>query len=221
MKKLIEMELMLAGWRETHHGGFIVQLLVKPEDDAFFRQHTALKGKVAGQLYQTYWMPFDDDAEAKPGAHTKPTVLVSPPIEPTFPSDKDAIATPEHTALWEEANAKAAAVAADLAGHAMGEPKKKAKFPGGLCGLAVRWGSDEHFLAWLPSEFPDEWLPDFVPDEAAAKAFVCTLCGITSRKELNTDELAAGVFVSKIKEPYQLQREEDGVDEDFDDGNPF
>lgn len=216
MRKLIEMELMLAGWRETHNGGFIVQLLVQPDDAEFFKGATAAKGKIAGQLYQTYWMPFTDDAEAKAVSAEKPTVLVPPPIEPTFPSDKDKLISPSNaSAAVTSAPEKAADTAAPAA------EKKKPHFPDGLCGLAVRWCADEHFLAWLPEAFPAEWLPDFVPDEEAAKQFILNLCAIDSRKELNKDYMAAEIFKTQILEPYSQVRQEDGVDEDFSDGKPF
>ncbi len=220
MKKLIEMELMLAGWRETHNGGFIVQLLVQPGDDLFFRAHTAAKGKVAGQLYYTYWMPVTDDAEAKPVSAEKPTVLVSITQKDTNAIVGGAVVLPPitETAPVFAATKKDAAIIAEA---------RKPHFPDGLTGLSVRWCADMHFQMWLQDNFPLEWAAaeglatDFgnhaATDEAQSKGVILQMCGITSRKELNTNPAAAGHFDELIRLPYQAARKAD----DIDDSDPF
>jgi hypothetical protein len=49
--------------------------------------------------------------------------------------------------------------------------------------------------------------------EERAKRVVCAICKIASRKQLNTDPLAAAEFKSAILQPYAAQRMEDGCDD--------
>ena len=95
-------------------------------------------------------------------------------------------------------------------------PVHKSHFPGGLTGLAVRWCADKHFQEWLAFTFR-EWaaIVEQAPHmtaEGAAKAVLCKLCGIASRKELDSNPTAASVFNHKIRGPYAIVREADGLE---------
>lgn len=94
-------------------------------------------------------------------------------------------------------------------------PRKSGKFPGGLCGLAVRWCQDVHFQGWLLSQFTSEWErhENLEDQEEIAKAIVCGLCQIDSRKELNEDEFAASEFDRIIRIPYAQVRKDDELPE--------
>ena len=88
------------------------------------------------------------------------------------------------------------------------KPKSKAKFPGGLTGLAVRWCIDEAFQAWLMGAFGNEWdlvvqshKEDVDPAEVA-KEVICNVCGIGSRKELDANHAAGAIFDRKFRLPY-------------------
>lgn len=77
------------------------------------------------------------------------------------------------------------------------EPKKAGVT--GLALLAVQWCQDVEFQSWLSLAFGDP-----VKNEQQAKEVVCYLCGITSRKELNTDPAAKNLFEQDIRGPYML-----------------
>lgn len=62
---------------------------------------------------------------------------------------------------------------------------------GELCTLAVRLCRDERFHAWAK-----------VNSEEAAKQFILRVCGIGSRRDLDTDKVAASLFHSSIRRPY-------------------
>jgi len=69
---------------------------------------------------------------------------------------------------------------------------------GPLCMLAVKWCRDPEFLNWLAMD-----------SEKGAASCVKVVCGIESRKELDTDPAAAERFHSLIRGPfskYQLAR---------------
>ena len=70
-------ELMLAGWRKTNTSGMVVSFFVPPEDEEFFENATARKGKLAGQRYQTAFVELGDDEAPKKEA-----------VEPLTPAEK-------------------------------------------------------------------------------------------------------------------------------------
>ncbi len=168
-----KMELMLAGWRESHNSGFVVSFLVPPEDEEYFRGATARKGKIAGQRYMAVLVQLRDDDTPDPES-VKATVLVKP------------------------------------------ETAAKPHFPGGLCGLAVRWCKDEHFQMWLAACLDAEGESEAVPETLTsqwARGVVLAQCGIATRKELDTNASAAEAFRRDILTPYAASRKEDGLDE--------
>lgn len=63
----------------------------------------------------------------------------------------------------------------------------------GLALLAVQWCQDSVFINWLQVE-----------NEYQAKLAVCEICGITSRKELNTNKGAAILFDQNIRGPFMM-----------------
>ncbi len=102
----------------------------------------------------------------------------------------------------------------------------RAKFPKGLCGLAVQWCGDDHFCAWLSLTNPSEWAEAVAEcgkkarDDELAKYVICSICEVDSRKLLDTEPDAGDVFRHRILDPYSAQRKADGVD-GVGDGKPF
>jgi len=102
----------------------------------------------------------------------------------------------------------------------------RAKFPKGLCGLAVQWGSDSHFCAWLSLTNPSEWSEAVADcgkrarDDELAKHVICSICEVDSRKLLDTEPDAGDVFRHRILDPYKAQLKADGLD-GVDNGKPF
>lgn len=92
------------------------------------------------------------------------------------------------------------------------EPKRgrHGKFPDGLCGLAVRWCEDPDFFRWLRAEFPNI-AKNTLPPNAAV--LLKSVCGISSRKELDADTPGRATFIKYIKEPYAASRKGRGLDE--------
>jgi len=71
-------------------------------------------------------------------------------------------------------------------------PPEAPKQPiGALCRLAVRLCEDPLFIEWVDAA-----------DSEHAKAIILTNCGISSRKELDTNEKAAQIFHSKFRQPF-------------------
>jgi hypothetical protein len=62
---------------------------------------------------------------------------------------------------------------------------------GALCRLAVQLCEEPSFITWLRAV-----------DSAHAKAIILNSCGISSRKELDTNEKAAQIFHSKFRQPF-------------------
>lgn len=91
------------------------------------------------------------------------------------------------------------------------------KFPGGLCGLAVRWCEEDEFRRWLYTLYPNT-LNDVVKRQGVRGTpkvnaeCVKLICDVRSRKELDTDDRAAYVFNQKIREPYAAHRKEIGLE---------
>lgn len=91
------------------------------------------------------------------------------------------------------------------------------KFPLGYCGLAVTWCGEPSFLHWI-SEYYPLWWREYIkvvgtaPQDVAAAWMVKKVCGIASRKELDTNDHARAIFESEIREPYMAFRKERGLE---------
>jgi hypothetical protein len=70
----------------------------------------------------------------------------------------------------------------------------------GLALLAVEWCQDAAFQKWTQTE-----------NAYQAKKRVCEICGIESRKELNTNTQGAAVFQQEIRAPYMQWLRDEGV----------
>lgn len=71
----------------------------------------------------------------------------------------------------------------------------------GLTRLSAMWCRDEQFLAWL-SELAGQPVG---PHDAAE--IVREACGVTSRRELDSDRRAAQAFNSKLRRPFMDWRD--------------
>jgi hypothetical protein len=91
---------------------------------------------------------------------------------------------------------------------------KGGSFPGGLCGLAVRWCNDEHFHRWMMDAGPAYAMPEYDGTSFSdyCRACICRICKVSSRKELDTDKNAAALFHRCIVDPYRAARKHDGLD---------
>jgi len=208
--KGFEIELMLLGWNQSHTSGCKVIFAVDEEGLERFKMATERKGKIAGQIYMAVLVPVDQDDMRRP-ENVKASILaeaatvaaaapgVSPVTGPTVlvPEDFNGLA------------------------HKVGQTHK-ARFPDGLCGLAVRWCNDLHFHAWLQENYGMEWNTARTDTEVGenpndiAKAIVCDFCSVESRKQLDTAPGADIAFNKYFRGPYGDAREADGVD-----ANPF
>lgn len=74
---------------------------------------------------------------------------------------------------------------------------------GDLCWRAVQWCKEQEFHWWLASVVLPERPHDLRVDEEDAKGYILEWCGITSRKELDTNPEAARKFNQLIRGPYQ------------------
>ncbi len=81
------------------------------------------------------------------------------------------------------------------------QPKPREQL-GDLCYRAVMWCADPEFIKWSNTTTHNGILWH-LRDEKDAKEFICELCGIASRKELDTNPRAAKAFNELIRGPYQ------------------
>lgn len=73
---------------------------------------------------------------------------------------------------------------------------------GDACLLACRWCADPQFWRWIEeSGGGQELMP--CNSEAEAKQFVCMVCGIKSRKDIDTDPAALNIWHQYIRKPYR------------------
>lgn len=204
------LELMLAGWRESNNSGFVVSFFVQPDDEDYFRHATARKGKIAGQRYQAVLVQLTDDE--KPDPESLPPPKSKTPLE-AFGELVDqckAMGVDPALVLRHPAPPPEQEAGTKPRAH-------KSHFPEGLCGLAVRWCDDPHFHTWLDEVMVEEMARAAIEaktPEDQAKAVVLDVCKITSRKELDTSDLAAHLFRELIMEPYKQHREDEGVDKE-------
>jgi hypothetical protein len=90
--------------------------------------------------------------------------------------------------------------------HKVGQTHK-GHFPDGLCGLAVRWSLDADFISWC-----HDTLSADVTDSDGAAALIKRLCGVESRKQLDTAPGADMFFRKHFLEPYAASRRERGIE---------
>jgi hypothetical protein len=77
----------------------------------------------------------------------------------------------------------------------------------GLALLAVEWCKEPIFRDWMAESFR---MTGSV-DERVAKSLICSTCGISSRKELNTNPTAQYLFQNEIRGPYMQWLRDKGV----------
>jgi hypothetical protein len=77
----------------------------------------------------------------------------------------------------------------------------------GLALLAVQWCQEANFWKWANELNGME----LIRSESQAKTFICEVCGIDSRKELNTNTQAAAQFQQEIRGPYMQWLRDKGV----------
>ena len=185
----IQIEVMLLSWSQTHNGGSKIVLQLADEDDlAHFQQMTVRKGTRAGQRLIAVFVEIGDDE--KPVIHSDQ--IIEPQGQPETPAAPTA------------------------------KPAKGPHWPAGLCGLATRWCADpaivDDFLEWLWAEHGgecyavNEGLSDAAMPSDLAAGVIRAVCGITSRRDLDTDQRARGVFDDRIRLPYSAHRRARGLE---------
>ncbi len=191
-------EQMLLGLSYSNGGGWKVTLQISADDAAYFDAHTAKKGKLAGQRYQTVYVLLNDDEmpDATSLDHEKKAVTEVSPLR-------------SMAAFANAAGEKAERVPSKPRGPST-EAQRAAM--SGFCGLAVRWCLDEHFQEWLAFTYPEQWaLMTSDTPAGAAPQLVKYICKIESRKELDTDDQAHRLFDTLIRHPYAACRKADGL----------
>jgi hypothetical protein len=78
------------------------------------------------------------------------------------------------------------------------EPKAQ---PGMLCIMACTFCADPKFWEWA-----DKTSEEVIEGEDGAKAFLLEMCRVTSRKHLDTEQMAADRFHRLIRAPYMAWR---------------
>lgn len=183
-------ELMLAGWDESHSSGRKVTFWISDEDEfQYFKNATVRKGKVAGQRYQTVFVQLSDD-ETPDQESLKPAPVVQASVGQRSIGLVDEKAPAKRTDAQRAAN-------------------------NGLCGLSLKWCKDPHFQEWCLHTFGDAWAAaGDVSFEKAAAFVVRRVCGATaSRTELDTKPEAGALFKIWFMGPYKAQRAADKIDE--------
>lgn len=82
-----------------------------------------------------------------------------------------------------------------------------AKLPTGpLCRLAAIWCKERQFQDWAARLYPSLWAEystaHGVSEEGAAKGVVCRICGVDTRKQIDTNGEAKRAFNELIRAPY-------------------
>jgi len=202
-------ECQIVAWADSNARGPTVTFrLQSSEELEAFRGVTLAKKGMAGDRFALVCVRIQDD-ETMEGDETNglptPGTLTfedSPPdiVEQLLPS-------PGEGKVWMP-NGDGTFRVAEIGAPEIREiSASKSRFPNGLAGLAVMWSTMPDHWQWLEEEFG---VP--VPDEATVKDLICSICGIESRKELNTNPQAAAVYVESIKEPYAASRQLRGLE---------
>jgi hypothetical protein len=205
------LELMLLGWQDHHNTGFKVTFAITPEDEDYFRGATAAKGKIAGQRYACVLVEIGPNEEPV----ETPVPLPEPPKPETVAMRAARERAEDASRFTKQDDGSFSRTVVD--GLEAAENTKhvvKHSFPQGLCGLAVKWGSDPHFHGWLEDQFTDLWNFDQELDDVErAREVVNHNCGVDSRKSLDTQPEAGELFRKHFLEPYSAARKKDGIDE--------
>jgi hypothetical protein len=183
MKQGIECELML--WKATYDGdtgGRLIFEISKEEIEPFF----GLKTRKGGQRFAAVLVLIGDDEKPVPVAAPMPTPVLL-----------------NHAGVAELGQTP-------VMGLESIAPKVRPKFPGGFTGLSVQWCGDVSFIHWIADEFGDEWrqsqkfvrMANKTADAERAGWVIKTVCGVTTRKALDTNPEAHAKFEEKIRERY-------------------
>jgi hypothetical protein len=211
-----QVEFLMESWTEHSKTGFHLRVLVDAHDSEYF------KGCPPGQRFAAILVRLTDDD--KPAAPPTPDEVSKEVKKRTARGVAEAGGTVVDQATFDKTIADAfpdkepAAGFVDLKGSQgvafKKEPAKQAaKFPDGLTGLAVMWCNDEEFHGWLADTYQTEWKknPD-APGAERAKGVICRMCGVTTRKDLDTFKEAGVLFHQQFREPYRAHLENIGVD---------
>lgn len=79
--------------------------------------------------------------------------------------------------------------------------EEKVDRPGQLCVMACTFCADPKFWEWA-----DKISEEVIEGESGAKAFLLEMCRVTSRKHLDTEQMAADRFHKTIRTPYLAWR---------------
>lgn len=94
--------------------------------------------------------------------------------------------------------------------------KRAGGFPGGLCGLAVRWCEEREFAEWLEFMFPGVSAEAPISRADNHKEFsawvVKHICQIESRRVLNQPGRGQQIFDEQIRVPFAAFRKEVGLE---------
>lgn len=85
-------------------------------------------------------------------------------------------------------------VTTDIGNPTSGKPREPL---GDLCWRAVQWCKEPEFIDFLNQQEPG------IDSEHDAAAYIKRVCGVQSRKELDTSPAARGLFNARIRGPYQ------------------
>lgn len=197
------LEMQLLGWSRSNNGGSKVTFQIHDEDLEWFESMTTRKGKIAGQIIMGALVEVDAEGQpVHPKDQEKPVMQqVAEKIAESIGESKIAV--------------EAKVVETQ---RAMDKPKHKGGFTdavGPLARLAVLWCGDAKFQNWLADNQPEEWAMNMVQGhmDKTAKAVICSICMVESRKQLDEDESAAAEFHKHIRLPYQqwLEKHNEGV----------
>lgn len=186
------LEAMLLKWTESSSGGATVVLQLADADDlAIFKTMTLAKRGVAGQRLEVTIAEIGDDE--KPVAHEVKNVAAGS-VAPAGPTIAQTIE--------------------DVA-----RKVTKAHYPGGFCGLAVKWCDDEQFRHWIAAEYKSLWeaTADVVnlthknADAERVAAMIKGICGVNTRKDLDSNEEAHDKFDERVRQPYMAFIKEGGL----------
>jgi hypothetical protein len=200
-------EAQLLRWTESSNGGATVVLQLSDADDlTIFKTMTLAKRGVVGQRLAVAVAEIGDDEQLVP--HETKDTLLAPTnrVEAETAAIINAGTVVHYVPTEEEGMAKAH----ELATAAEEGVKQKASFPGGFCGLSVKWCDDPYFRDWLVYTFSEAWdrsskyvrLANKTANVERAVWVIKEVCEVTSRKELDSDKNAHARFDILIRDPY-------------------